>query len=53
MLSKSLYLVLAFAVTIAAVTAYFDDEDDNMLTDFQEFMLEKRAKKHHIGCKFY
>ncbi|KAJ8035311.1 hypothetical protein HOLleu_22493 [Holothuria leucospilota] len=45
MQSKTLYLLLAFAVTIAAVTAYYDDDEDDLLTDFQEYMLEKRARK--------
>ena len=43
--SKTLYLLLAFAVTIAAVTAYWDDDDeDDELFDLEDFM-EKRGRK--------
>lgn len=51
MQSKMIYLLLAFAVTIAVVTAtYEDDDDDDFFTEIENYM-EKRGKSKKMKLK--
>lgn len=54
--SKFICLLLVFAVTLATVTAAYDDDDDNLFMDLEE-MMEKRGKKKpnkklRLECKY-